>query len=278
MKQIVFIITLLFSLSIFAQNENKLVILHTNDTHSQIEAFGDQAGDNKGKAGLARRATIIKNIRKQYPNILLLDAGDFIQGTPYFNMFGGELEVKAMNQLGYDVVTLGNHEFDNGVDFLANMLKNAKFDVVSANYDVSNTALKNTVKPYVIKNVNGIKVGIIGLNVRPNGLISDKNFEGIRFLNPIEEVNHYARILKEDEKVDMVIALSHLGYQSDSQFSDKKVAAESRNVDVIIGGHSHTFLPEPVKVDNLDGKPVLITQSGSKGMNVGKLIFEIPNK
>lgn len=278
MKQIVFIITLLFSLSIFAQNENKLVILHTNDTHSQIEAFGDQAGDNKGKAGLARRATIIKNIRKQYPNILLLDAGDFIQGTPYFNMFGGELEVKAMNQLGYDVVTLGNHEFDNGVDFLANMLKNAKFDVVSANYDVSNTALKNTVKPYVIKNVNGIKVGIIGLNVRPNGLISDKNFEGIRFLNPIEEVNHYARILKEDEKVDLVIALSHLGYQSDSQFSDKKVAAESRNVDVIIGGHSHTFLPEPVKVDNLDGKPVLITQSGSKGMNVGKLIFEIPNK
>lgn len=278
MKQLLFSICLLFSLSLIAQNENKLVILHTNDTHSQIEPFGDQAGNNKGKAGLARRATLIKEIRKQYPNVLLLDAGDFIQGTPYFNMFGGELEIKAMNQLGYDVVTLGNHEFDNGVEFLSKMLQGAKFDIVSANYDVSNTILKNQIKPYVIKNINGIKVGIIGLNVRPNGLISDKNFEGIRFLNPIEEVNHYAKILKEDEKVDLVIALSHLGYQSDSQFSDKKVAAGSRNVDVIVGGHSHTYLPEPVKVNNLDGKPVLVTQSGSKGMNVGKLIFEIPKK
>lgn len=278
MKQLLFTICLLFSLSLFAQNENKLVILHTNDTHSQIEPFGEQAGDNKGKAGLARRATLIKEIRKQYPNVLLLDAGDFIQGTPYFNMFGGELEVKAMNQLGYDVVTLGNHEFDNGVDFLSKMLQNAKFDIVSANYDVSNTVLKNQIKPYVIKNINGIKVGIIGLNVRPNGLISDKNFEGIRFLNPIDEVNRYAKILKEDEKVDLVIALSHLGYQSDSQFSDKKVAAGSRNVDIIIGGHSHTYLPEPVEVKNMDGQPVMITQSGSKGMNVGKLIFEISNK
>lgn len=278
MKQLLFSICLLFSLSLIAQNENKLVILHTNDTHSQIEPFGDQAGNNKGKAGLARRATLIKEIRKQYPNVLLLDAGDFIQGTPYFNMFGGELEIKAMNQLGYDVVTLGNHEFDNGVEFLSKMLQGAKFDIVSANYDVSNTILKNQIKPYVIKNINGIKVGIIGLNVRPNGLISDKNFEGIRFLNPIEEVNHYAKILKEDEKVDLVIALSHLGYQSDSQFSDKKVAAGSRNVDVIVGGHSHTYLPEPVKVNNLDEKPVLVTQSGSKGMNVGKLIFEIPKK
>lgn len=278
MKQLLFTISLLFSLSLFAQNENKLVILHTNDTHSQIEPFGAQAGDNKGKAGLARRATLIKEIRNQYPNVLLLDAGDFIQGTPYFNMFGGELEVKAMNQLGYDVVTLGNHEFDNGVAFLSKMLQNAKFDVVSANYDVSNTVLKNQIKPYVIKNINGIKVGIIGLNVRPNGLISDKNFEGIRFLNPIDEVNRYAKILKEEEKVDLVIALSHLGYQSDSQFSDKKVAAGSRNVDIIIGGHSHTYLPEPVEVKNLDGQPVMITQSGSKGMNVGKLIFEISNK
>lgn len=278
MKQLLFTICLLFSLSLFAQNENKLVILHTNDTHSQIEPFGEQAGDNKGKAGLARRTTLIKEIRKQYPNVLLLDAGDFIQGTPYFNMFGGELEVKAMNQLGYDVVTLGNHEFDNGVEFLSKMLQNAKFDIVSANYDVSNTVLKNQIKPYVIKNINGIKVGIIGLNVRPNGLISDKNFEGIRFLNPIDEVNRYAKILKEDEKVDLVIALSHLGYQSDSQFSDKKVAAGSRNVDIIIGGHSHTYLPEPVEVKNMDGQPVMITQSGSKGMNVGKLIFEISNK
>ncbi|MGL4331663.1 MAG: bifunctional metallophosphatase/5'-nucleotidase [Bacteroidales bacterium] len=278
MKQLLFSICLIFSLSLFAQNENKLVILHTNDTHSQIEPFGDQAGDNKGKAGLARRATLIKEIRKQYPNVLLLDAGDFIQGTPYFNMFGGELEVKAMNKLGYDVVTLGNHEFDNGISFLSNMLQNAKFDVVSANYDVSNTVLKDQIKPYVIKNINGIRVGIIGLNVRPNGLISDKNFEGIRFLNPIDEVNRYAKILKEEEKVDLVIALSHLGYQSDSQFSDKKVAAGSRNVDVIVGGHSHTYLPEPIEVKNLDGQPVLITQSGSKGMNVGKLIFEISNK
>lgn len=278
MKQLLLSICLLFSLSLFAQNENKLVILHTNDTHSQIEPFGDQAGDNKGKAGLARRATLIKEVRKQYPNVLLLDAGDFIQGTPYFNMFGGELEIKAMNKLGYDVVTLGNHEFDNGISFLSNMLKSANFDIVSANYDVSNTVLKDQIKPYVIKNINGIKVGIIGLNVRPNGLISDKNFEGIRFLNPIDEVNRYAKILKEEEKVDLVIALSHLGYQSDSQFSDKKVAAGSRNVDVIVGGHSHTYLPEPIEVKNLDGQPVLITQSGSKGMNVGKLIFEISNK
>lgn len=278
MKQLITIISLLFSLSLTAQNENKLVILHTNDTHSQIEAFGAQAGENKGKAGLARRATLIKEIRKQHRNVLLLDAGDFIQGTPYFNMFRGELEVKAMNELGYDIATLGNHEFDNGIEFLSNMLQHAKFDIVSANYDVSNTPLKEIIKPYVIKNINGIKVGVIGLNIRPNGLISDKNFEGVRFLSPIDVVNRYAKILKEEKKVDLVIALSHIGYQNDSEFCDKKVAAGSRNVDVIVGGHSHTFLPKPIEVKNLDGQTVLITQSGSKGMNLGKLVFEISNK
>ncbi|MGL5787310.1 MAG: bifunctional metallophosphatase/5'-nucleotidase [Bacteroidales bacterium] len=278
MKKILFLLCILFSFSLIAQNEDKLVILHTNDSHSQIEAFGPQAGNNKGKAGLAKRATVIKQIRNEYPNVLILDAGDFIQGTPYFNMFGGELEVKAMNQLGYNVVTLGNHEFDNGVEFLANMLKKADFDVVSSNYDVSNTPLKDIVKPYVIKEVNGMRIGIIGLNIRPNGLISDKNFEGIRFLNPIDEMNRYAKMLKEEEKVDMVIALSHLGYQGESQFNDKKVAAASRNVDVIVGGHSHTYLPKPAEIKNLDGKTVLVTQSGSKGMNVGKMVFQIPSK
>ncbi|MGL5318689.1 MAG: bifunctional metallophosphatase/5'-nucleotidase [Bacteroidales bacterium] len=278
MKHLLLSICLLFSLSALAQNEDKLVILHTNDTHSQIEAFGEQAGDNKGKAGLARRATAIKQIRKEYKNVLLLDAGDYIQGTPYFNLFNGELEIKAMNMLGYDVATLGNHEFDNGVNFLANMLKSAKFDIISANYDVSKTALKDLIKPYVIKDVNGIKVGIIGLNIKPDGLISDKNFEGIRFLSPIEQANNYAKMLKEEKKVDLVIVLSHLGYQSDPNFSDKKVAEATRNVDIFVGGHSHTYLPEATKIKNMDGQTVLITQSGSKGMNLGKIIYTVFKK
>ncbi|MGL4805931.1 MAG: bifunctional metallophosphatase/5'-nucleotidase [Bacteroidales bacterium] len=261
--------------SIYAQNENKLIILHTNDTHSQIEAYSKQAGDNYGKAGVARRAAYIKSIENEYPNVLILDAGDFVQGTPYFNMFGGEVEIEAMNKMGYDVVTLGNHEFDNGISFLEGMLKNANFEVVSANYDVSATSLKDLVKPYTIKDINGFKVGIIGLGVRPFGLISDKNFEGIRFLDPIETANRYAKELKEEKDVDLVIALTHLGFDSERGFSDKALAKNSKNIDLIVGGHSHTYLKEPVIIENLDGKKVVITQTGSKGMNVGKLIFDI---
>ncbi|MGL4781602.1 MAG: bifunctional metallophosphatase/5'-nucleotidase [Bacteroidales bacterium] len=276
MKKILILLLFIVSVSfIYAQNENKLVILHTNDTHSQIEAYGKQAGDNYGKAGVARRAAYIKTIEKDYPNVLILDAGDFVQGTPYFNMFGGEVEIEAMNKMGYDVVTLGNHEFDNGINFLAAMLQNADFEVVSANYDVTATALKDLVKPYTIKEINGFKVGIIGLGVRPFGLISDKNFEGIRFLDPIETANKYAKELKEEKDVDMVIALTHLGFESERGFSDKSLAKNSKNIDLIVGGHSHTYLKEPVVIENLDGKKVLITQTGSKGMNVGKLIFDL---
>lgn len=266
-------ISMLLIAAAFSLNGQKLVVLHTNDTHSQIEPL--RTGRNAGCGGVSRRLQFIDSVRSEYGSdrVLLLDAGDYNQGTPYFNVGGGDLERDLVNIMGYDAVAIGNHEFDNGQDEFARRLAGAKYPTVCCNYDFTGTPLEGYVKPYVVLKRGGFRIGIIGATVRLRGVVSAPSIEGITSLNTIEEVNRWAEYLKKQKRCDIVILLSHIGFDggSDDNPSDKIVAAKSRNIDFIIGGHSHTFLKEAVEVDNLDGVPVPIMQAGCKGVEVGEL-------
>lgn len=246
-----------------------LTILQSNDTHSRIDAIAKNDKRNPNAAGYALRSSVINRIRKSSTNFLLFDSGDFLQGTPYFNYFNGMLEIELMNMLGYHAVTLGNHEFDNGVDKLAEILKTAKFKIINSNYDVSKTKLKSFVIPYYIFKFTNFKVGVIGLGVNPEGLISTKNFTGITYNEPIQVANKYADFLKKRKHCDIVICLSHLGFkQDDNKPSDVKLASESKNIDIILGGHTHTILEEAFFVNNLNNRKIIIAQNGSMGIRL----------
>lgn len=246
-----------------------LTILQSNDTHSRIDAIAKNDKRNPNAAGYALRSSIINRIRKSSTNFLLFDSGDFLQGTPYFNYFNGMLEIELMNLLGYHAVTLGNHEFDNGVERLAEILKTAKFKIINSNYDVSKTKLKSFVIPYYIFKFTNFKVGVIGLGVNPEGLISTKNFTGITYNEPIQFANKYADFLKKRKHCDIVICLSHLGFkQDDNKPSDVKLASESENIDIILGGHTHTILEEAFFVNNLNNRKIIIAQNGSMGIRL----------
>ena len=265
MKHYFFSIIIIFSFA-FGVEAQELVILHTNDTHSRIEPLPDTDQYNPDLGGVVRRAAYVDKARKENENVLLFDAGDFLQGTPYFNMFKGEVEVEAMNLLKYDAVTLGNHEFDYGMDVLEDIVKKATFPIVCTNYDFTGTPIDEYIKPYLIINKNGIKVGVIGANIQPLGLIASMNYEGLKFLPPVETVNKTAEMLRNELKCDVVICLSHLGIGN-----ELKLAEESRNIDIIIGGHSHTFMQEPSHRKNLDGKEVLVYQTNGRGVYVGRI-------
>lgn len=266
------------SMAAGAADSKRLIILHTNDTHSQLEPTSAQATKNPDMGGVVRRKAYIDEIRKKYgeENVLLVDAGDFCQGTPYFNFFGGEAEVTMMNLMGYDAATLGNHEFDNGVDALARLLSRADFPVVSSNYQVEGTPLAPYLKSSVILRKGDVKVGIIGVTVDPEGLIASKNYEGVRYTDPVEAVNREAERLKK-EGADVVIVLSHLGYEYDDprKPSDVRLAKASRNIDAIIGGHSHTLLPEPVRIETADGREILVGQTGKSGLYIGYMELDL---
>jgi len=260
----------------FASEEgrlHKLTILHTNDVHSRIEPFPMDGGKNEGKAGIARRAALIKKIRKEEKNVLLLDAGDMFQGTPYFNYFGGELEIKLMAKMGYDAGTIGNHDFDGGIDALEKHYTNqANFPLVNCNYSFDDTVMKGKTKPYHIIQKGPIKVGILGVGVELQGLVPAPLYKATQYNDPIQNANKYAAVLKEEEKCDYVICLSHLGYAYKSnKVSDNVVAKESKHIDLIIGGHTHTFLEKPTIVENKAGKEVLISQVGWAGIVLGRL-------
>ncbi|QHI34780.1 Trifunctional nucleotide phosphoesterase protein YfkN [Kordia antarctica] len=253
-----------------------ITILHTNDVHSHIDPFDANDARNPNQGGAARRATLISKIRKENPNTLLLDAGDIFQGTPYFNYYGGELEFKLMSMMKYDLATIGNHDFDNGVDGLYAQLPNAKFDFVSANYDFKNTVMDTHVKPYKIFMKDGIKIGIFGLGVKLEGLVDKRMYKETVYNEPIESAQDMSRILKEDEKCDLVICLSHLGYnyrKNPERPSDLILAKKTKNIDLIIGGHTHTFLPKPTIEKNIDGESVLVNQVGAYGLYVGRIDF-----
>ena len=260
----------------FRGKQRHITILHTNDTHSQIEPFKPTHHRNPNQGGVARRATLIEQIRTQNKNTLLLDAGDIFQGTPYFNYFGGALEFKLMSMLKYDVATIGNHDFDNAIDGLYKQLPNAKFDFVSANYNFENTVLDTHVKPYQIIVKDGIKIGIFGLGIELDGLVSKKMYKETGYLDPIEITQDITNKLKNEEKCDLIICLSHLGYyykNNPDKISDLNLAKITKNIDLIIGGHTHTFLPKPTIVKNIDGKNMLVNQVGAYGINLGRIDF-----
>ena len=254
----------------------KITILHTNDVHSHIDAFGPEDGRNANMGGVARRATLIEGIRNENPNTLLLDAGDIFQGTPYFNYYGGELEFKLMSKLKYDAATIGNHDFDNGIDGLYAQLPHAQFQFICSNYDFSNTLMNTHVKPYNIYNKDGIKIGVFGLGIELNGLVDPAMYKETKYLDPVEISQEMTRILKTEEKCDLIICLSHLGYSYKTdldKISDIKLAAMTKDIDLIIGGHTHTFLPKPTVVKNSEGKNMLVNQVGCYGINLGKIDF-----
>ncbi len=265
------------SLQSFSPSKTKkITILHTNDVHSHIDPFGPDDGRNANKGGIARRATLVNSIRKENPNTLLLDAGDIFQGTPYFNYYGGELEFKLMSMLKYDLATIGNHDFDNGIDGLFAQIPHAKFEFVSANYDFSNTVMDTHVKPYKIFTKDGIKIGVFGLGIQLNGLVDKNLYKETVYHDPIEVAKDMSRVLKNELSCDLVICLSHIGYyykKYPSRVSDIILAKATKDIDLIIGGHTHTFLPKPTIEKNSVGKNVLVNQVGAYGLYLGKVDF-----
>ncbi len=252
----------------------KLTILHTNDVHSRLDPFPMDGSKNQGLGGVAKRATLIKRIRKEQKNVLLLDAGDIFQGTPYYNFFGGEIEMKVMSELGYDAATLGNHDFDGGLDGLELQLVHTKFPLISSNYDFSNTVMNKKTIPYTIFKKDGIKIGVFGLGISLDGLVLRSNYADTQYLDPLIEGQKWATFLRNEEKCDYVICLSHLGYKykdDSNKISDVILAQNTNDIDLIIGGHTHTFLNEPDRLQNKDGRPVLVTQVGWAGIVLGRL-------
>ena len=254
----------------------KITILHTNDVHSHIDPFPENDPINPNSGGVVARSNLINFIKKGNPNTLVLDAGDVFQGTPYFNFFEGEVELKLMSKMGYNASTLGNHEFDNGIEKLAKSLKHANFSFLNSNYTFKNTALENKINRYKIFNVDGIKIGVFGLGIELNGLVEKKLYEGINYLDPVEISSDITNELKFNHNCDLIICLSHLGfsYSKDKNIiCDLVLAKKTRNIDLIIGGHTHTFLEKPIQIKNLDDKNVLINQVGCFGINLGKIDF-----
>ncbi|RKS02466.1 bifunctional UDP-sugar hydrolase/5'-nucleotidase [Flavobacterium sp. 102] len=257
-------------------NTKHLTVLHTNDVHSYIDPFPANHPKNPNMGGVARRAALIENIRRENPNVLLLDAGDIFQGTPYFNYYGGELEFKLMSMMKYDLATIGNHDFDNGIDGLYAQLPNANFEFVSANYDFKNTVMNGQVKPYKIFNKDGIKVGLFGLGISLEGLVDKKNYKETVYNDPLTVAQDMSRILKQEQKCDLVICLSHIGYQYKNEpdkICDTKLATLTKDIDLIIGGHTHTFLDKPTVLKNAEDKDVLVNQVGCYGINLGRIDF-----
>ena len=255
----------------------KLTILHTNDMHSHIQPFTN--GRNKGLGGMAQRATLIKRLRQENEHVLLLDAGDIFQGTPYFNMYGGELEFKLMSEMKYDAATIGNHDFDNGLDGIFKKLPHAKFPFLCANYDFSDSLLSGQFEPYKVFKKGSIKIGVFGIGIELNGLVPKSLYGNTIYHDPIRKSNHYANHLKNELGCDLVICLSHLGFNYKGQkIDDINLAENTNNIDLIIGGHTHTFLNQPISKINPQKKEVLIAQVGWAGIKIGKIDYFFSQK
>ncbi|MFT3751745.1 MAG: metallophosphatase [Paludibacter sp.] len=272
------ILILFLSLSItttFSEQKTKLVILHTNDTHSQVEPTEKSVLKTSNMGGYARRMGVIQKIRSEEKNVLLFDAGDFSQGTPYFNFYNGRVEIEGMNRMKYAAVTLGNHEFDNGIDTLATIIRKARFPIISSNYNISKTPLAGHIKPWYIIRRGGLKIGVMALNVDPQSLIIENNYKGMTYLDPFEKANEISTLLKKKMRCDIIICLSHLGADSTSQaVNDFEIARKSKYIDVIIGGHSHSMIANTTR-KNADNQPVIIAQTGKSGLFLGRIDLEL---
>ncbi|MBK5284410.1 MAG: metallophosphatase [Bacteroidia bacterium] len=269
-------------LDILAQKEIvKITILHTNDVHSHIDPFPSNDPKYPGMGGVAQRAAIIDKIRTEEKNVLLLDSGDIFQGTPYFNLYGGELELKLMSKMQYDASTIGNHDFDNGLDGLVKQLPRATFPFLCTNYDFSDTLMAGKTLLYKIFFHDGIKIGIFGLGIELEGLVDKRLYGNTKYLNPVVKAAETAHLLKKEVKCDLVICLSHLGYKyKEAKISDVELAKQSLNIDLILGGHTHTFIDTPLKINNRHREEVLVCQVGWAGIKLGRVdyYFEISSR
>lgn len=276
---LIIFIALVAVVSASAKTKKQLVVLHTNDTHSCIMPLSENL-DNKdlaGRGGYLRRINMIKEERKQNPDLLFFDSGDFSQGSGFYTLFKGEVEIGLMNYMGYDAATIGNHEFDFGLENMARVFKMAKFPIVCANYDFTGTVCEGLVKPYVVLKRNGVRVGVFGLGAKLQGLVSARNCPGVKFLDPTVTARKMVDILRNQEKCDVVICLSHLGWEV-TDIPDEKVIGETRGIDIVLGGHSHTFMKEVQYLKNLDGKQVADDQNGKHAALVGKLVVDLYSK
>ena len=275
---IIIALALLTSLSVSAKKK-QIVILHTNDTHSCILPLNPNLADTAiaGRGGFLRRVAMIKEERSKTPDLLLFDSGDFSQGSSYYTMFKGDVEVGLMNEMGYDAATIGNHEFDFGLDNMVRLFKKCNFPIVCSNYDFANTELKDIVKPYIILKRQGLKIGVFALAPKLEGLVFTKNYGPLKYLNPSEVAQQMADLLKKQLKCDIVICISHLGWEV-TDYPDNRVIANTSGIDLVLGGHSHTYLQKLEYVNDRNGRPVAVDQNGKHGAFVGKLTLEIDKK
>ncbi len=262
-----------------AQRTKTLYIYHTNDMHSRIDPYPTTFGDTlfAGKGGLVRRASFLEIERAKHKDLLLFDSGDFSQGTPYYNLFKGEVEIRAMNEMNYDACTIGNHEFDFGLENMARLFRMAKFPIVCANYDVRGTVLEGLVKPYVVLRRNGLRIGVFGVGTVLEGLVARENYGDVKFQDPVRRAQEVSTHLKLKEKCDVIICLSHLGWML-GDYNDVKLIQNTRYIDVVLGGHSHSFFETIKYYDNADGKPVGVQQMGKSSVYVGKITLELKKK
>lgn len=269
------IVALLTSVPVSAKGKKQLVILHTNDTHSTVMPLNENL-DNKdlaGRGGFLRRVNMVKEQRQQHPNLLLIDSGDFSQGSGYYTLFKGEVEVGLMNEMGYDAATIGNHEFDFGLDNMAKLFRMANFPIVCSNYDCTGTVLEGLVKPYITIKRDGVKIGFFALAPQMKGLVFDGNCEGIVYLDPAETAQKYIDILRKQEKCDIVICISHLGWGI--EYDDAKFIGLTEGCDLVLGGHTHTYMPVMEYTPDKNGKQIPVDQNGKHGVFVGKIVLDL---
>ena len=276
-RYIFIMLALMMSLSMQAKKHKQLVILHTNDTHSTIFPVNAQLPDTMkaGRGGFMRRMEMLKEQRAQHPDLLYFDSGDFCQGSGYYTLFKGDVEVGLMNEMGIDASTIGNHEFDFGLENMARIFKLANFPILCTNYDFTGTVMEGICKPWIIIKRNGVKIGVFALCPKLQGLVSNKNCQGVKYLDPAKVALETATMLKKEQKCDMVICISHLGWENYRAEDDIYMIKNSRDIDLVLGGHTHTYMPTLEYVNNLDGKPVPVDQNGKHAIFVGKLIVNL---
>ncbi len=274
-RYFLFVLVAMLALSAQAKKHKQLTVLHTNDTHSTILPVTVQLPDTSlaGRGGFLRRIVMLKEERKKDPDLLLFDSGDFSQGSAYYTMFKGDVEIGLMNRMGYDAATIGNHEFDFGLDNMARIFRMANFPIICTNYDFTGTPCEGLVKPYVILKRKGLKIGVFALAPKMEGLVSLKNCPGVKYLDPGQVAAETATMLKQQEKCDVVICLSHLGWESNRGEDDLYMIPRSRNVDLVLGGHTHSYFTELKYLNDLDGKPVPVDQNGKHAAFVGKMVM-----
>lgn len=280
-KIISFVLFAMTVLPVQAQKTKQIEILHTNDTHSCIMPLNPNLADTvvAGRGGYLRRVAMINQERKNNnPKLLLLDSGDFSQGSPYYSIFKGDVEIGLMNMMGYDAATIGNHEFDFGLENMARIFRMAKFPIVCSNYDFSGTPVEGTVKPYVVLRREGLKIGVLGVCPKLDGLVDSRNYGSVKYIDPVAVADSIADVLKNKEKCDLVICLSHLGWEDSPEEGDERLISNTRNIDIVLGGHSHTYFRDLRYVDNADGVPVPDDQNGKHAVYVGKILLTLAKK